>query len=189
MLISMKLGEENARIKAARLSGRTDLLLPVSRAPSPDEEGSIVKELPRGHNSCGCCRTRESEVWWKAPKGLPTNILCDNCGVSWRKYADLNVRPLREELIDKNKVAKREGTPLSGPSAKRAKVRPIVVGVAKGGYQLVRATDCCFFCTVYASPGRTCACCDTDSLSCMSEDRSDGQGAEVPTMQLPCTCR
>ncbi|TFY51302.1 hypothetical protein EVJ58_g10639 [Rhodofomes roseus] len=121
MLISMKLGEENARIKAARLSGRTDLLLPVSRAPSPDEEGSIVKALPRGHNSCGCCRTRESAVWWKAPKGLPTNILCDNCGVSWRKYADLNVRPLREELIDKTKVAKREGTPLSAPSAKRAK--------------------------------------------------------------------
>ncbi|KAH9832546.1 uncharacterized protein C8Q71DRAFT_258205 [Rhodofomes roseus] len=118
---SMKLGEENARIKAARLSGRTDLLLPVSRAPSPDEEGSIVKALPRGHNSCGCCRTRESAVWWKAPKGLPTNILCDNCGVSWRKYADLNVRPLREELIDKTKVAKREGTPLSAPSAKRAK--------------------------------------------------------------------
>lgn len=122
-MYSMKLGEENARIKAARRSGRTDLVVPPSRPASPDEEGSIVKELTRGNNSCGCCRTRESDVWWKAPKGLPTSILCDNCGVSWRKYADLNVRPMREELVEKNKVAKREGTPLNGPSAKRAKVR------------------------------------------------------------------
>ncbi|KAH9930212.1 uncharacterized protein B0H18DRAFT_993754 [Fomitopsis serialis] len=118
---SMKLGEENARIRAARLSGRADPPETPSRAPSPDEEGSILKELTRGNNSCGCCRTRESDVWWKAPKGLPTNVLCDNCGVSWRKYADLNVRPIREELIDKNKPAKREGTPLSGPLVKRAK--------------------------------------------------------------------
>ncbi|EPT02944.1 hypothetical protein FOMPIDRAFT_101265 [Fomitopsis schrenkii] len=123
---SMKLGEENVRIKAARRSGRAELPDPPSRPASPDEEGSIVKELTRGNNSCGCCRTRESDVWWKAPKGLPTNILCDNCGVSWRKYADLNVRPMREELVDKNKVTKREGTPLNGPSAKRAKTTPSV---------------------------------------------------------------
>ena len=90
--------------------------------------------MRRGHPSCGACRTRESETWWKAPKGLPTSVLCDGCGQSWRKYADLNVRPIREDVppppaaapppAAKAKTAenKREGTPLAAPSAKRAKV-------------------------------------------------------------------
>lgn len=119
-----KLREENAKIKAARESGLDAIELP-SRAVSPDDEGSIVKELTRGNTSCGCCRTRESTVWWRAPKGLPTNVLCDNCGLSWRKYADLNVRPYREDAMAKNKLEnKREGTPLSGPANKRAKTTP-----------------------------------------------------------------
>jgi len=88
-----------------------------------EDEGSIVSQSSKS-GSCGACRTRESKTWWKAPKGLPTNILCDNCGTNWRKYADLNVRPLREESLPSNKgksVEKREGTPLAGPSAKRVK--------------------------------------------------------------------
>ena len=88
-----------------------------------DDDSSIVTELKKGHNNCGACRTRESETWWKAPKGLPTSILCDQCSESWRKYADLNVRPIREEPLPKTKTGdKREGTPLNGPSTKRAKV-------------------------------------------------------------------
>jgi len=50
----------------------------------------------RANPACGACRTRESKVWWKAPKGLATNILCDTCGSNWRKYADLNVQGLSE---------------------------------------------------------------------------------------------
>ena len=73
-----------------------------------------------GNNSC--CRMRESDVWWKAPKGLPTNIACDNCGVSWREYAELNIRPMREKLLEKSKVAERKETLLNSTSAKRAKV-------------------------------------------------------------------
>ncbi|KAI0071159.1 hypothetical protein K474DRAFT_1712701 [Panus rudis PR-1116 ss-1] len=117
-----KLGEENKRIKEARASGREVPDRPPSRAGSEDDS-SIVTEPSKGNNSCGACRTRESEVWWKAPKGLVTNVLCDNCGISWRKYADLNVRPFREEPVTtKGKGAdKREGTPLNGPSAKRTK--------------------------------------------------------------------
>lgn len=65
-------------------------------------------------------------MWWKAPKGLSTSILCDACGTNWRKYADLNlVRQSREESLPSTKSRtneKREGTPLSGPSSKRAKV-------------------------------------------------------------------
>lgn len=121
-IFSSKLGEENARIKAARSSGMIHHSRPSSPISSEDE-GSVVKDLSKGITSCGACRTRESDVWWKAPKGLPSNVLCDNCGISWRKYADLNVRPVREEAMAKAKNGeKREGTPLNGPYAKRAKV-------------------------------------------------------------------
>lgn len=122
------MGEENARIKAARLSGKEIVPL-ASRAVSPlsPDEGSIVKQLTKGNSSCGACRTRESETWWKAPKGLITNVLCDNCGIGWRKYADLNVRPVREETLAKSKPGdKREGTPLNGPITKRAKVGDVI---------------------------------------------------------------
>lgn len=93
-----------------------------------DDEGSIVRELVKGQSSCGACRTRESEAWWRAPKGLPTDILCDACGTNWRKYADLSVRPLREDtLLPGKKVAeKREGTPMNGPSVKRLKVGSVL---------------------------------------------------------------
>ncbi|OBZ73631.1 Lid2 complex component snt2 [Grifola frondosa] len=115
-----KLREETSG-SGPRDSGTDEKIKAPSRAVSPDEEGSVVKEPGKGNTSCGACRTRESDVWWKAPKGLPTNVLCDNCGLSWRKYADLNIRPMREETLVKKSGDKREGTPLNGPSAKRAK--------------------------------------------------------------------
>ncbi|KAJ7252578.1 hypothetical protein C8J57DRAFT_1351052, partial [Mycena rebaudengoi] len=64
-------------------------------------------------------------MWWKAP-GPSTSILCDACGTNWRKYADLNVRPVREESLPSTTklpktVEKREGTPLAGPVSRRAK--------------------------------------------------------------------
>lgn len=86
-----------------------------------DDEGSVVLQSTKTP-VCAACRTRESKIWWKAPKGLQTNVLCDTCGTNWRKYADLSVRPWREESLPKTKaIEKREGTPLAGPSAKRAK--------------------------------------------------------------------
>ncbi|KAF8075155.1 PHD-zinc-finger like domain-containing protein [Lyophyllum atratum] len=87
-----------------------------------DDEGSIIAQ-PSKSPSCAACRTRESPTWWKAPKGLATNIMCDSCGTGWRKYADLVVRPVREESITagKSRMEKREGTPLAGPSSKRAR--------------------------------------------------------------------
>lgn len=125
VLYSAKLAEENQRIKAARASGRTvsDKDKPPAGDVSEDDEGSIVSELTKSNNNCGACRTRESETWWKAPKGLVTNVLCDNCGISWRKYADLNIRPMREDAVTKSKLAeKREGTPLAQTVAKRPRV-------------------------------------------------------------------
>ena len=126
-LYSAKLGEENKRIKAARAVGRA---LPDKAAVADsDDEGSIVTELTKNNTSCGACRTRESEVWWKAPKGLSTNVLCDNCGISWRKYADLNIRPMREDPVSKGKPSeKREGTPLAQTTTKRPRVSRICAG-------------------------------------------------------------
>ncbi|KAI0791951.1 hypothetical protein C8Q75DRAFT_610949 [Abortiporus biennis] len=117
---NMKLGEENRRIKLARLSGlEAPPDNPVSGNVTDDDDSSIIMDLPSGKpTTCGACRTRESEVWWKGPKGN-AEILCENCSVSWRKYADINVRSSREETVVKKTVEKREGTPLTGPVQKR----------------------------------------------------------------------
>ncbi|PSR72448.1 hypothetical protein PHLCEN_2v11662 [Hermanssonia centrifuga] len=122
---STKLGEENAKIKAARASGKTVPARAPSRGAGSDDEGSTISDVARANHSCGACRTRESDTWWKAPKGLATTVLCDNCGISWRKYADLNVRPLREETIAAKSKAgdKREGTPLTAPNSKRPRAQ------------------------------------------------------------------
>ncbi|EAU90390.2 ZNF1 [Coprinopsis cinerea okayama7 len=129
-----KLKEENKRLKTSgppakpihrqyrSAAERSD----GQRVGLGDDEGSIVAQ-PSKSPSCGACRTRESPQWWKAPKGLPTNILCETCGTNWRKYADLNVRPIREESLPTSKAKtseKREGTPPAGPSAKRARSTP-----------------------------------------------------------------
>jgi hypothetical protein len=100
-----------------------------------------VRTPSKAHASCGACRTRDTKLWWKAPKGLPTPVLCDACGISWRKYADLNhLRPIREEAaaLKQAKTEKREGTPLAGSNPKRVKVgvivfhRHVCTGVKRG---------------------------------------------------------
>ncbi|TFY78651.1 hypothetical protein EWM64_g5362 [Hericium alpestre] len=125
---NQKIGEENVRIRQLASSGKPDKTMASNlngMDVDSDDEGSIVKQPTKANSSCGACRTRDSKVWWKAPKGLATNVLCDNCGMSWRKYADLNhLRPMREETVvaKQKSVEKREGTPLSAPAAKRTKV-------------------------------------------------------------------
>jgi hypothetical protein len=130
-LSSSKLKEENAQIRAARLKAKDQGKDEMPSASAPvadqfsDDEGSIMLGLSKHNNSCGACRTRESENWWRAPKGLATDILCDTCGTNWRKYADLNFRTVREDALPPSKKGsdKREGTPLNGPSTKRVKVK------------------------------------------------------------------
>ncbi|KAH8110725.1 hypothetical protein DFH11DRAFT_1618256 [Phellopilus nigrolimitatus] len=155
-----RLREENARLrepdayKKAKIP-RSGAASPAARASSSmsDAEDASTVDVPthshsaRSSNYCAACRTRESHVWWKAPKGLATSILCDSCGINWRKYADLNARPTTREETALNAAAaaavgpgangapasasaggktrgadKREGTPLTAPGAKRAKV-------------------------------------------------------------------
>ncbi|KII85994.1 hypothetical protein PLICRDRAFT_56467 [Plicaturopsis crispa FD-325 SS-3] len=119
-----KLGEENNRIRAERSRGAQKISTRTSdETVDSDDEGSIVMDpMDMG---CGACRTHESKRWWKAPKNFVSEVLCDNCGQNWRKYADLNVRPVREESVPSSKgraaTEKREGSPLAGPNAKRVK--------------------------------------------------------------------
>ncbi|KAF8748005.1 PHD-like zinc-binding domain [Rhizoctonia solani] len=68
---------------------------------------------------CGACRSKESAVWWKAPRGLPTEVMCDQCGISWRKYGDIRSGRI-EEPKKSNGIDKRENTPQ--PPVKRTKV-------------------------------------------------------------------
>jgi len=137
----MKLGDEN---RSRRLLGASKTPpLSAHSMPSADDsdsEGSIVRAPSKAHSSCGACRTRDTKQWWKAPKGLATPVLCDACGISWRKYADLNhLRPIREEAAaaKQGKAEKREGTPLAGSNSKRLKVSVshsrAYVGVKHGG--------------------------------------------------------
>lgn len=102
MICSSKLKEVNIQIRKERTSNKK------TKAPSPaatddDYEGSIVKQ-PRSNVVCASCKTRESSQWWKAPKGLSSTILCDDCGISWRKYADFTKPVIREESLDRKSV-------------------------------------------------------------------------------------
>ncbi|KAJ4469273.1 hypothetical protein J3R30DRAFT_3687467 [Lentinula aciculospora] len=146
-----KLGEENERI---RTYGRLPTPFPSMQANTEslnysqtigldDDETSIIVP-PSKAPTCGACRTRDSKIWWKAPKGLQSNILCDSCGINYRKYADLNMRTIRDESTSSpgavpaslgqgsstrgrpsgsvsSTAEKREGTPLAGPASKRSK--------------------------------------------------------------------
>lgn len=135
---STHLREENRRILESRRLGSKGSPVhpkPISRQPSvgaSEEEKSVVNLKVEGRNgatysTCAACRTRQSNVWWKAPKGLMTAVLCDDCGVHWRKYGDLNLKTPKEDNLPSAKqrmavAEKREGTPLSGPAPKRLKV-------------------------------------------------------------------
>ncbi|KAF8909530.1 hypothetical protein CPB85DRAFT_1221968 [Mucidula mucida] len=129
-----KLGEEHERLRTggappepeyAEFKSGEEANKGQIVGPSDDDTSIIVR--PSKAPSCGACRVRDSKAWWKAPKGLATNFLCDTCGKNWRKYADLNVRSVREESVPTSKAAaarasdKREGTPLTGPSVKRSR--------------------------------------------------------------------
>ena len=129
---SAKVGEENERILKHGVPPKPAPQKFLSKEEAShgqhvglsDDEGSIIAQ-PSKPPSCAACRTRDSTTWWKAPKGLATNIMCDNCGSNWRKYADLVVRPVRDESVisGKSRIGeKREGSPLSGLLTKRARV-------------------------------------------------------------------
>lgn len=114
-----RLGEENRQSRSHNLTGR-NISLKRSRSPSSDDESSVYGfggDVPR--QVCGACRAKDSAVWWKAPRGLPTEVMCDQCGISWRKYGDIRSGRV-EEAKKGNGADKRENTPQ--PPVKRTKV-------------------------------------------------------------------
>ncbi|KAJ3565703.1 hypothetical protein NP233_g7465 [Leucocoprinus birnbaumii] len=179
---NLKLGEQTKRIKETgeppkpvRRRYRTDEEASNGqRVGLSDDETSIVAEPASRTPTCGACRTRESPTWWKAPKGLSTSILCENCGTAWRKYADLNlVRQSRDESLSSSKTRssandKREGTPLSGPTTKRAKVNDLF-------YVSVGPVD-----APSAALHRS-----ANSLPGVYQDRSIRQGTKMSEMRNP----
>jgi hypothetical protein len=104
-------------------------------------------------------------------------VLCDNCGISWRKYADLNIRPLREDPASKSKPAeKREGTPLAQTTAKRPRV----------GYWLLlpdMAPD--ILIDIRIDLHTTATCCPPDSLFGMSQEWPRRKDSSLSTMSIP----
>lgn len=62
-----------------------------------DDNISVYEGNDRRVYVCAVCRTRESESWWKAPRNLYTNSMCDECGVAWRKYAIRSVKGTERE--------------------------------------------------------------------------------------------
>lgn len=123
---------------SAKITGlqRTSSFASAGANDLSDDEGSLVdvSAEPSGNGrtprtSCGACKTKDSTYWWKAPRGfdLTSSILCDSCGLLWRKYAE--IKPARGEEAFKNKGQtgeKRDGTPLTQGPAKRTKVSTIV---------------------------------------------------------------
>lgn len=164
-----------------------------------DDEGSVVLQSTKTP-VCAACRTRESKIWWKAPKGLQTNVLCDTCGTNWRKYADLSVRPWREESLPKTKaIEKREGTPLAGPSAKRAKVSCLIdipgendlipyVNLSKIPPFLFIVPLDFHIGTIYTTTSTTGEC-STDSMRSVSQIRFAWEGTSMQAMRSPRSCR
>ncbi|KAG8739691.1 putative PHD type zinc finger protein with BAH domain-containing protein [Ceratobasidium sp. 428] len=148
-----RLGEENRQSRTnAALAGRNGSLK-RSRSPSSDDEGSVYGfggDVPR--QVCGACRTKESNVWWKAPRGLPSEVMCDQCGISWRKYGDIRSGRI-EEPKKSNGAEKRENTPQ--PPVKRTKV-----SASRGPSPppVVRPQHVCCCCKKTGPPGRVVQC-------------------------------
>lgn len=47
-----------------------------------DGEGSVFNDDLSGGGKlkCAACQSRESRVWWRCPKSITGNAMCENCG-------------------------------------------------------------------------------------------------------------
>jgi len=94
----------------------------ASEASSENDHDSVYGSGQPLNKSCGACKTKASMRWWKPPRALDLTspMLCDDCSMSWRKYADLKIGRTEDSAKAKS-VAKREGSPLILPQSKRNK--------------------------------------------------------------------
>lgn len=107
-------------------------------SPESDAEGSVYAaddaEAAKGSlpaPSCSVCANKHSKIWWKAPRSLNGNFLCESCGTSYRKYGiaipnkyaiDETLRRKQVAAAEVNGNGKRDATPAMGPIAKKGKV-------------------------------------------------------------------
>lgn len=116
----------------AHKSTRAETPAPDSSDAGDNESTINAASLPSAslsRMSCGSCRKKDSQSWWKAPRGLDFSaaVLCDACSMNWRKYADVkSSRP--DDSIKAKGADKRESTPFNAPISKRIKVSPPCVG-------------------------------------------------------------
>ncbi|KLO07425.1 hypothetical protein SCHPADRAFT_945298 [Schizopora paradoxa] len=132
-----KLREENVRLREPEAYTKSEI--PRSGAASPangastqstnDDDTSVVNipaskpgSSSRTSTYCAACRTRDSPRWWKAPRSLSSEVLCEECGLNWRKYADLNARPTTREETALSGSAAPNGA--NGVGSGLAKLRP-----------------------------------------------------------------
>ncbi|KZS94685.1 hypothetical protein SISNIDRAFT_452773 [Sistotremastrum niveocremeum HHB9708] len=121
-----KLKEENKIHAASSTTVRRSFIPERPRVLNDDEE-SVIRVEPNSirPGPCGSCKTSTSAVWYKAPRNLAYPALCSFCGIAYRKYGDANAKASREEVPSHKGKAqtgeKREGTPLTSTSNKRAK--------------------------------------------------------------------
>lgn len=136
-----RLGEENRKFLAAPGAPTAPpptkfrRTVSVRSSTDPDDEGSVINGETEGNGKnsqfCSSCKTRDATVWWKGPKGLSSSVMCETCGIFWRKYGDIKGPSKPDEIAPKKAVAvangnaeKREGTPLVQPPAKKQKPMP-----------------------------------------------------------------
>lgn len=95
-----------------------------SRAESEtsDDEGSLYNAsfVATNRMQCAACSTRTSNVWWKCPRTVQGNAMCESCGSNYRKYGVISFakaedakRPEKKELKGRRGV---KGDTASGAS-------------------------------------------------------------------------
>lgn len=99
----------------------------VRTSVDSDDEGSVINgpiDTAKTPLTCGSCKTKESTVWWKGPKSLSAPVMCDNCGITWRKYGEIRGPPKQEDPPAQKKA-------LNGTAEKRPASPPPAPPVVK----------------------------------------------------------
>lgn len=122
-----------------------------SRADSEasDDEGSLYNAafVSANRMACAACGTRSSNVWWKCPRTVQGNAMCEPCGSNYRKYGVISfVKSDDAKRAEKKDVRRRgkdtgSGASTPAPSAPRA---PPCALCRKHDKALVRCRTCTF---------------------------------------------
>lgn len=93
-----------------------------SRADSEvsEDEGSLYNAAFVSVNrmQCAACGTRSSNVWWKCPRTVQGNAMCEPCGSNYRKYGVISfVKSDDAKRVEKKDPGRRRGKGDTGSGA------------------------------------------------------------------------